>query len=421
MLPDLRYALRHLRKSPGFAATSVLTLAIGIGANAVVFSILNALVLRPLSLPHAEQLVFFQREPVDSPNNSYPDYLDFRDQNTTFSGIAAYQLASAGVSTGESASPAWIDEASGNYFDVAGVKPFLGRFFHSSDEHGAGTAPYTVLSYGYWQGHFAGDPGIVGKTIDINKQPMQVIGIAQPDFHGVELFVSTDLWVPMVNEQQVSGWNYLDSRGGHSIFLLGRLKPGVRPAEAEANLNAIAKHLEALYPNDDQGTRIRLERPGLLGNTLGRPVRGFLASVMLLAVLILLAACANLGSLFAARAADRSREMAIRLALGSTRGRILRQLLTEAAVVALAGGAVGVQGAAMLLHWLSGWRLLPDSPIQVPVNPDATTYAVALLLSIVAGLLFGITPVRQVLRSDAYQLVKAEASSARIWRRLTLR
>ena len=167
--------------------------------------------------------------------------------------------------------------------------------------------------------------------------------------------------------------------------------------------------------------RIRLTQPGLIGDTLGRPVRSFLAGVMLLGALILLAACANLGSLFAARAADRSREMAIRLALGSTRGRILRQLLAEALLVALAGGAIGVQGAVLLLHWLSGWRVLPNSPIQVPVNPDASTYAVALLLSIVTGLLFGFTPVRQVLHSDAYQLVKAGASSARLWSRLTLR
>jgi predicted permease len=421
MFADIRYALRQLKRSPGFALTAVLTLAIGIGANAVVFSVLNALVLRPLALPHAEQLLFFQREPTDSPNNSYLDYRDFQDQNTAFSGVAAYRISTAGLSTGKSASPIWIYEASGNYFDVAGVPPFLGRFFHSSDEHGAGTAPYTVLSYGYWQSHFRGDRGIVGKTIEINKQPLSVIGIAPPAFRGTELFLAPDLWVPMVNEQQIEGWNYLDQRGDHMMFLLGRLKPGVRPAEAEANLNVIAKHLGAIYPNDDQGMHVRLTRPGLVGDTLGRPVRGFLGGVMLLAALILLAACANLGSLFAARAADRSREMAIRLALGSTRGRILRQLLTEAVVIALAGGAIGVQAAAILLRWLSGWRVIPDSPIQVPVNPDATTYAVALLLSMVSGILFGITPVRQVWRWDAYQLVKAGGSSARIWRRLTLR
>jgi predicted permease len=421
MFADIRYALRQLKRSPGFALTAALTLAIGIGANAVVFSVMNALVLRPLALPHAEQLLFFQREPTDSPNNSYPDYRDFRDQNTTFSGLAAYRITTAGLSTGKSASPIWLYEASGNYFDVAEVQPFLGRFFHSSDEHGAGTAPYTVLSYGYWQNHFGGDPGIVSKTVEINKQPLNVIGIAPPAFHGTELFLAPDLWVAMMNEQQIDGWNYLDSRGDHMMSILGRLRPGVSAAEAGANLNVITKHLGEMYPTEDQGMSIRLTRPGLVGDTLGRPVRAFLGGVMLLAALILLATCANLGSLFAARAADRSREMAIRLALGSTRGRILRQLLTEAVIVALVGGALGVQGAALLLHWLSGWQVLPNSPIHVPVNPDAMTYAVALLLSIVSGVLFGITPVRQVLRSDTYQLVTAGASGVRMWRRLTLR
>jgi predicted permease len=421
MLGDLRYALRQLRKSPGFAVTAVLTLAIGIGANAVVFSVVNALVLRPLALPHAEQLLFFQREPEDSPNQSYLDYRDFRDQNTAFSGIAAYYITTAGLARGESASPIWIYEASGNYFDVADVQPYLGRFFHASDEHGEGTMPYVVLSYGYWQSHFGGDPAMVGKTVEINKHPMNVIGVAPPTFRGTELFLVPDLWIPMLNEQQVDGWNYLKERGDHMIFVLGRMKPGVHAAEAEADLNVIAKHLAALYPEHDQRMQIRLVRPGLVGDTLGRPVRGFLDGVMVLALLILLASCANLGSLFAARAADRSREMAIRLALGSTRGRILRQLLMEAVIVALLGGAVGVQGAAMLLHWLSGWHVLPHSPVQVPVNPDMTTYVVALLLSIVSGILFGITPLRQVQRSDTYQLVKTGADGSRAGRWLSLR
>ena len=421
MFADLRYALRQLRRSPGFAVTAALTLAIGIGANAIVFSIFNALVLRPLPLPHPEQLVFLQREPTSSPNNSYPDYRDLRDQNTTFSGLAAFRIAVAGLSTGKTASPIWIYEASGNYFDVAGVSPFLGRFFHGSDDHGAGAAPYTVLAYGYWQSHFGGDRGIVGKTIEINKQPLTVIGVAPPTFHGTELFIVPDLWVPMINQQQIDGYNYLEQRGGHTVFLFRaaeiRCDPGRGGGGSECHCQAAWSDV----PRDDRGMSIRLTHPGLIGDTLGRPVRGFLEGVMLLAALILLAACANLGSLFAARAADRSREMAIRLALGSTRGRILRQLLAEAAVVSLVGGALGVQAAATLLHWLSGWHVLPGSPIQVPVNPDAATYAVALLLSIASGLLFGVTPVRQVLRSDAYQLVKAGASDAPMWRRLTLR
>lgn len=421
MLADLKYTLRQLRKSPGFAVTAVLTLAIGIGANSVVFSVVNALVLRPLALPHAEQLMFFQRMPVDSPDQSYPDYVDMRDRNTSFAGLAAYRMNTAGLDTGQNPSSIWFYEASGNYFDVAGIEPYLGRFFHSADEHGPDSAPYVVLSYGYWRSHFGGDPKVIGRTVLVNKHPLTVIGVAPEKFRGTELFFTPALWIPMVNEKQFDGWNYLDERGDHTIFVVGRMKTGVTAAEAEADLNVISNHLAAQYPQTDQGLKMRLARPGLVGDTLGRPVRAFLGGVMLLAALILLATCANLGSLFAARASDRSREMAIRLALGSTRGRLLRQLLTEAVAVSLIGGALGVEGAAMLLRWLSGWRVIPNSPIQVPVNPEAATYVVAFLLSIASGILFGITPVRQVLRSDAYQLTKTGANSAKVWRSLTLR
>jgi predicted permease len=421
MLADLKYALRQLRKSPGFAATAILTLAIGIGANAVVFSVLNALVIRPLALPHAEQLVFLQRMPMDSPNQSYPDYRDMRDQTSALSGLAAYRMGSANLDTGKNPATIWFYEVSGNYFDVAGVQPYLGRFFHSADEHGPNSAPYVVLSYGYWKSRFGGDPLIVGKTLQINKRPMTVIGVAPEEFRGTELFFSSAIWLPIVNEPQIDGWNFLEERGDHTIFVIGRMKAGVSIPAAEADLNVISNHLAAQYPQTDQSMRMRLARPGLVGDTLGRPVRAFLGGVMLLAALILLATCANLGSLFAARAADRSREMAIRLSLGSTRERILRQLLTEALVISLIGGVLGVQGAAMLLHWLSGWQVIPNSPIQVPVNPDTTTYLVALVLSIGSGILFGITPIRQVFRTNAYQLVKAGASAARVWRKLTLR
>jgi len=421
MLADLKYALRQLRKSPGFAATAILTLAIGIGANSVVFSVLNTLVIRPLDLPNAEQLVFLERMPMEGSTQSYPDYRDMRDETTALSGLAAYRFATAGIDTGRNPSKIWFYEASGNYFDVAGVEPYLGRFFHAADEHGVDSAPYAVLSYGYWRSHFGGDPQIVGKTIEIDKRPFSVIGVAPEKFRGTELFFSPTLWVPLVNEEQIDGWNFINERGNHTMYVVGRVKPGVGILAAEAELNRIANRLAAQYPQSDQGLQIRLARPGLIGNTLGHPVRAFLGGVMLLAALILLAACANLGSLFAARAADRSREMAIRLALGSSRERLFRQLLTEAAVVSLAGGLLGVQGAAMLLRWLSGWQVIPNSPIQVPVNPNWLTYTTALVLAVLSGILFGITPIRQVFRMDAYELVKAGASAGRVWRRLTLR
>jgi hypothetical protein len=218
--------------------------------------------------------------------------------------------------------------------------------------------------------------------VEINKHPFTIIGVAPESFRGAELFFAPAFWIPLVDEPVVSGFNDLQYRGNHSPFILGRLKPGVTPAEATADLQSLAAWLAKTYPSDDEGVKFSLARPGLLGDMIGGPARAFLGGLMLLAGLILLAACANLGSLFAARAADRSKEVALRLALGSRRGRILRQLLTEALLVSLAGGVVGLAGSVVILHGLSVWQPISSVAHQVPVNPDLRTYLVALALSL---------------------------------------
>jgi predicted permease len=410
MLPDVKFAWRRLLKSPSFAVTAILTLALGIGANAVVFSVLNGLVLHTINVPHPQS--FYAIEERGQSLNSYPDYLDLRDRNRTFDSVLTFNFAEAALDTGGEPSRVWLYEASGNYFDTLGVKPYLGRFFHSSDEHGFNSSPYIVLSYAYWRSHFAGDPTVVGRSVQLNKHPFTVLGVAAPEFRGTELFMSPALWAPMVDQEQIEGWNGLKERTARSIWLIGRLKPGVTAAQATGDLQAIATFLKTTYPKDDDGLTLSLSRPGLLGNLLGRPVRAFVAGLMLLAGLILLAACANLGSLFAARAADRSREIALRLALGSTRGNVLRQLLTEAILVALLGGSVGIAGSVVLLRGLSSWQPLPNFPTNLPVHADALTYTVALLLALASGLLFGMVPVRQILRADAWQVVKTGSSTA---------
>jgi predicted permease len=410
MLDDLKHACRRLVKSPGFAVTAILTLTLGIGANAVVFSVLNGLVLHTLNVPNPRP--FYSIEEADQSLNSYPDYLDVRDRNRNFDGVLAFNLAEAGLDTGGDPAHIWLYEASGNYFDTLGLKPYLGRFFHSSDEHGPDSSPYVVLSYAYWRSHFAGDRDVVGRQVQLNRRPFTILGVAAPEFRGTELFMSPALWVPMVDQPEIEGFNGLNDRTGRSLWLIGRLKPGVTPAQATADLRSIANYLTKAYPKDDDGLTFSLARPGLLGNMLGAPVRAFVTGLMLLAGLILLAACANLGSLFAARAADRSREIALRLALGSTRGNILRQLLTEAIVVSLAGGIAGIAGSIVLLRGLSAWQPLPDVPANLPVLPDALTYVVALLLALASGVLFGLVPVRQVLRADPWQVVKTGSTNA---------
>jgi predicted permease len=284
--------------------------------------------------------------------------------------------------------------------------------FHAADEHGANSAPYLVLSYAYWHTHFHDDSGVVGRTVQLNKHPFTVIGVTPPGFVGIYVGFSPDFFVPIVNQEQLEGHNLLNARGNHWIdFVLGHLRPGVTPAQATADLNSIGAYLLKNYPKEETDGSFGIGQAGGFGDVFNGAVKAFLAGLMVLAGLILLAACANLGSLFTARAADGSREVALRLALGSSRRRVLRGLFTEAMLVSLAGGAVGLWGSILLLRWLSAWHPFPEFPINVPVNPDAHVYAVAVLLALVSGLLFGAVPVRQVLRTDPYEIIKSGARS----------
>src|SRR5580698_4855000 len=323
MNADIRLALRQLRKAPGFAVTAVLTLALAIGANAIVFSVLNALVLRPLNVPHPENLFMVERVygSDTTPSQSYLDYRDLRDMNRSFDALVSYDIeGGVGLDTG-SGNPAvvWPYMVSGNYFDALGIQPYLGRFIHASEEHGKNSMPEIVLSYALWHSRFNGDRAAVGRTVQINKHPFTIVGVAPPAFRGTELFFAPDLWAPIVDTPQIHDWDSLEERGNHNDWVIGHLKPGVTPASATADLNAIGTSLAKSYPKSDDGLKFSLSRPGLAGNTLAKPTHAFIAGLMLLAGLILLAACANLGSLFAARAADRSREIAVRMALGSRR------------------------------------------------------------------------------------------------------
>ena len=229
------------------------------------------------------------------------------------------------------------------------------------------------------------------------------------------------MWIPLVEQPSIQGYDALQYRGNHSEFVVGRLKPGVTSAQATADLSTLATWLAKTYPTDDEGLKFTLARPGLVGDMLGGPARAFMVGLMLLAGLILLAACANLGSLFAARAADRAKETALRLALGSRRGTIVRQMLTEAVVVSLAGGALGLAGGIVVLRFVSSWQPFPDVPINIPVNPDASAYVVALLLALASGLLFGMVPVRQVMRADPWQIMRTSAAGVAGLRRFTIR
>src|SRR5437868_429371 len=420
LIQDLRFALRLLRKSPGFTLVAVGTLALAIGTNAVVFSVLNALVPRPLIVPRAESLYGIDRAADKIGYESYANYLDLRDRNRSFEDLAANNIDQAGLDTGDNPSRVWLYEASGNYFDVLGVQPYLGRFFHASDERGPNSAPYIVLTYPYWHTHFRDDRSVIGRTVQLNKHPFTIIGIARPGFFGTFVAFSPDLFMPIVNQEQVDGENLLNARRNRWVSeIVGHLRPGVTPAQAVGDLNSIGSYLQKTYPADESDLTFRLVRPGI-ADVFGGAIKAFLTALMLLAGLILLAACANLGSLFAARAADRAREVALRLAVGASRIRILRQLLTEALLLSLIGGAFGLWGSVLLLHWLSAWQPFPQFPMNIPVNPDANVYAVALLMSLASGFLFGIIPVKQVLHTNPYQVIKSGLTGD-VRRRVTAR
>ena len=418
---DCRYGLRQLRKSPGFTAVAIVTLAMAIGANAIVFSVMNALILHPLNVPQAESLYQLMRGKDKAGNHSFPDYLDLRDRNRTFDELVACDGAVAGLDTGVNPSSAWVALVSGNYFDALSIQPYLGRFFHPSDEHGPNSAPYIVLTHAYWHARFHDDPGVVGRVVQVNKNPFTIVGVASEGFHGTLVFFFPDFFVPIVNQEQLEGKNNLNERGKRWVFaVMGHLKAGITREQAIADLNSIGSDLEKSYPKEDNDMTFTLAAPSLYGDYLGRPVRAFMTGLMLLAGLILLGACTNLGSLFAARAADRSREVALRLALGAGRLRILRQLFTEAILISLVGGTVGILGSVVLVRALSLWQPFTKYPIHLQVKPDANMYGFALLLALVSGVLFGSVPLRQVLRTDPYEIVKS-GSFGRVGPRIAVR
>lgn len=419
---DIRYALRQLYRSPSFALLALLTLTFGVGANVIVFGVMDALFLRPLRGITEPQQVYTVQHPEDLwVTLSYPDYKDIRDRNTVFSSMAMFRAARIGLGQSGGAQPIWGYEASGNYFDSLGVKPALGRFFRPEDDVDPGGKQYAVLSYRCWQERFGGDPNVIGTTIYLNKYPYILLGVTPRDFHGTERLLWPDVWVPISNEVLVEGYDWIHNRGDDNSWVIARLKPGVSVQQAEANLNSIALQLAREYPQTDSGMQLRLSKPGFLGDALGSPARGFTLAIMLLALLVLLAASANLGGLFAARTADRSRELAIRMALGSSRSLILRQLLTESVLVAVIGGVVASFLARAVLRLLSQWHPPTEYPLQLAVDPDPRVHAFALFTAVVTGVLLGIVPARQVWATDPNHVLRSAGSSPLVSRRWALR
>ncbi|HLH05292.1 MAG TPA: ABC transporter permease [Bryobacteraceae bacterium] len=418
---DFRYAFRMLRRTPLFTASAIATLALGIGANTAVFTFVENILLRSLPVMNPQQLVAVNWG--ESANMSYPNYVDFRDRNQVFSSLAAHRFIQANLSLRSRENfLSWGFEASGNYFQTLGVHPFSGRFFGPADDDKPNAHPVVVLSYRYWQTHFASNPGAVGGTIKISGYPFTIIGIAPPEFGGTELLFNAEFWIPMSMELEAEpGSDWLHQRMAGDIWVLGRLKPGVSRPQAEADLDRIAQQIAHAYPNQfDARAKFHLSKPGLVGQALRSPITGFGIVLTIIATLALLLACVNLAGMLLARASDRGREVAIRLALGAGRRQLLRQFLVESALLGLSAGAVGFALAFIACRWFSSLGFGIDLPFNHSLQPDMAVLFYTLGLACLAVLLFGLAPALHSLRASVIAGLREAALPGR-FRRLNMR
>ena len=418
MLQDLRYALRLLRKSPGFTLVAVLTLALGIGANTTIFTVVNAVLLRPLPVADPDQLVAVLG--TDARNStaqqqflpmSYLNYQDLRDKNDTFSGMAAF--TGTGVNLSGAGNPEQLNATlvTGNYFDVLGVHAALGNMFDAEQAKKQGGYPVVVLGYGLWQRRFGGDPAIVGKPITLNQQPFTVIGVAPKNFQGTFVGPGPDLWIPdAMHDQVLTGLfkEFFLQRRPLIMFAFGRRKPGVSVQQAEANLQTIATQLAKEYPNENEGRNVRLLP--IAQTTVGPNGREFfvIAGAALMAVvgLVLLIACTNLANLLLARGADRRRELAVRMSLGATKSRLVMLMLSESFLLAFVGAGAGLAVAIGLRRALLAFRPPFLNAGDIDLSMDGRVLLFTMGVALLTAFAFGLLPAWQAIRFSVNETLK---------------
>jgi predicted permease len=436
MLHDLRYAFRALISSPSFTIAAVASLAIGIGINTTIFTLVNAVLLRPLPVAEPQQLVdLYTTSDVDHSTTSWLDYKDLRDTNSVFTGLVGYSLMFANISRDGRSRIAMGEVVTANYFDVLGVRLALGRGFDPTEEALEGGNRVVVLGSGFWRREFAGDPSAVGRTIRLRGVDYTIAGIAPSGFGGMTPGVSADLWIPssMVDDVEPvgiqdsvpspTGKTRLQRRGQRWMFLKGRLKSGVTASQAQTDVSRIMTRLEEEHPTTNKGRRGLVVPAGRV--RIHPLIDGTLMSagalLMIGVSLVLVIACANIANMLLARATTRTREIAIRLAIGAGRGRIVRQLLTESAVLAVLGGGAGLLLARWATRMLAAYQ--PPLPVALPLDlqADWRVLAFALCVSLVTGALFGLAPAIQATSPDLVSALKADVVGTQSRRRFPLR
>jgi predicted permease len=411
LVRDIRFGLRTLLKQPVFTLIALVSLSFGIGANTAIFSLLNTATLRPLPIDRPGELVALNSASHFMPTVSYPNYKDFRDRNEVFSGLIGYSYAQLNLSHDGVNERLWGYLVTGNYFDVLGVRPALGRLISTEDDRLAGASPVAVLSYESWQKRFGGGVDVIGKNVIVNNGDYTIIGVAPRGFFGTEVITAPDLYFPMAMGSQIEvGVNWLTDRDVNGVVAQGRLKPGVSVRQAQQAVDAIAAQLREEFPGDNEGLRITLSKPGLMGAETRGAALGFVGALMLVVGLVLLLACVNLANLLLARAAERRREIAVRLALGASRFRLARQLLTESLMLSLGGGALGTLFAFWLVRLANSFKAPVNAPLLIDLRIDYRVLLFTLTVSILAGVLFGLVPAMQATKTDLIPVLKNESA-----------
>jgi len=410
---DLRYGARMLWKRPGFTLVALLSLSLGIGANTAIFSLVNALFLRSLPVAEPQRIVALNNAALDGsrdfPTFSVPNYRDLRDRNDVLTGMLAYRNTAASLSHQGVNSRVWSYLVTGNYFELLGVQPLLGRFFTPQDDLMPGAHPVAVITHECWQTRFGADAAIIGKQALINGHSFTIIGVAAPGFYGTEVSFKVEMWFPSMMLTVIEpGRDYLNDRDTSNFFVQGRLKPGVTLPQAEAALKNIAAQLAREYPADNEGLTIALSPPGLFGTFMRGPMMGFAGVLTVVVGLVLLLACTNLANLLLARATERRKEIAVRLALGASRTRLVRQLLTESMMLSILGGGSGLLLASWLIDAVAAFKPPLAIPLMIALRLDQGVLLFTCLLTLLTGLLFGLLPAWQATNSDLVPALKDE-------------